>query len=203
MIISRRRLNDALTPEQYIDTMNTNRERFEANVAATRITDEERGFFAHLPEPLQVLVLTEDWCGDSATNLPIVVQLARETGGLTLRILRREGNEDIADRYLLADGRNHIPTYIVHDGDLNELGHVIERPEAVTARMAPFRAAWFADHPEAGTVDTPIGELASEARERFLADLTEYRRGLWELEQREIISAFRAIAQRAFSPAAR
>jgi hypothetical protein len=201
MIISQERLAGAMTPEQYEAAMNTNQDLFAANRAATRLTAEEQTYFASLPAPLTVLVLTEDWCGDSAANLPIVSALARETGKLDLRILKREGNEDITDRYQLADGRNHIPTYIALDNHLNEIGHFIERPEAVTAQMQPFKAAWFAEHPEFGTAETSIGDLSPEARERYLADLRVFRAGLRELEQREIIAAFAEIASRAWAPA--
>ena len=196
MVISRERLAGAMTPEAYIESMRENREVFERNVAETHITDEERRFFAGLPAPLDVLVLTEDWCGDSATNLPIIVRLARETGRLTLRILRREGNEDIAGRYQLADGRNHIPTYIVLDHDLDELGHFIERPAAITDKLAAFKSSWFAQHPELDP-NTPIGELAPALRESYLDSRAAARRACWDLEQREMIAAFRAIVERA------
>jgi hypothetical protein len=201
MIISQERLAKAMTPEQYEASMNANQELFAANRAATRLTSEERSFFSSLPAPLTVLVLTEDWCGDSAANLPIVSALAKETGKLDLRILKREGNEDITDNYQLADGRNHIPTYIVLDNHLNEIGHVIERPAAVTERMQPFKESWFAQHPNLGTAETSIAELSPEARERYLADLRHFRAGLRELEQREIIAAFAEIASRAWAPA--
>ena len=122
MVITPERLAGAMTPEQYMAQMRESRELFEANLAAARFTAEERAPFEALDRPLTVLVLTEDWCGDSNANLPMVVALARQTGGLDLRILTREGNEDIADRYQLADGRNHIPTYIVLDEELGEIG---------------------------------------------------------------------------------
>jgi hypothetical protein len=201
MPITRERLAGALTPDQYIETMASNRALFEENLAATRITREEHAFFAAMPAPLGVLVLTEDWCGDSAANLPIVVRLARDTGGLTVRILRREGNEDIAGRYLLDDGRNHIPTYIVHDEALNELGHIIERPAAVTEKINAFRAGWHARHPGLGDAATAIAELEPEVRERFLADLKDYRKELRDVEQRALIAGLRAIAERALAPA--
>jgi hypothetical protein len=197
MVISRERLSSALTAQQYVESMDTNRELFEENAAATVLTAGERGFFAALPAPLDVLVLTEDWCGDSAANLPIVARLAQETGGLTLHILRREGNEDISDRYQLDDGRNHIPTYIVLDAELNEIGHFIERPAAVTEKLDAFKASWFAEHPELGDGSVSIRDMEPEVRERYLTDQRAYRRGLRDLEQREMVAAFRAIASRA------
>jgi hypothetical protein len=190
-----------MTPEQYIAGIQQNRTLFEANLAAVRLTPEERAPFERLPRPLTVLVLTEDWCGDSVANLPIVIALARETGGLDVRILKREANEDIAGRYLLADGRNHIPTYVVLDERLEEIGHVIERPEAVSEAMRPFKSAWFAERPHLGSADTAVADLPAEAREEYLAALRQVRAEHRDLERREIVAAFTGIVERAFAPA--
>jgi hypothetical protein len=196
MILTRERLARAMTPSQYIEQMQQNRELFEANLAAVRLTDEERAPFARLPSPLTVLVLTEDWCGDSAANLPMVVALAQQTGGLDVRILKREGNEDITDNYTLADGRNHIPTYIALDGDLNEVAHFIERPAAITEKQAVFRAEWFAANPHLGSAETPIGELSPEAREQFMPAMRAFRAEHRDLERREIAAAFARMVER-------
>jgi Thioredoxin len=194
-VLTRERLAGAMTAEEYIAAMGENRELFLANLAAVRFTDDERGAFAGLPGPLTVLVLTEDWCGDSLANLPLVIALARETGALELRILKREGNEDITDNYRLADGRNHIPTYIALDGGLNEVGHFIERAPAITEKLTAFRLGWFAAHPELGSAETPISELSAEARAAYLPAMRAFRAEHRELERREMVAAFARLAQ--------
>lgn len=201
MVISRARLDATMTADVYLAQMREQQDLFEQNCAATRLTEEERTFFRALPAPLTVLVLTEDWCGDSAANLPIVVALAAETSKLDLRILTRTGNEEIADRYRLADGRNHIPTYIVLDAHLNEIGHLIERPAAVTAQTEAFKVAWFAERPALGSADAALGELEPEVRARYLDAAREHRITLRELEQREMIAAFAELAVQAFATA--
>jgi hypothetical protein len=200
-MITRAHLAAAMTPEQFIESMTTNREVVEANLAAAALTDAERARFARLPAPLTVLVLTEDWCGDSTANLPIVMRLARETGSFDLRILQRDEHKQIAERYLLDDGRNHIPTYIVLDQDLNELGHFIERPAAITEKLHEFAVAWFGRHPDLGSADTPIGELAPEVKARYLVERRAFRSGYFDLEQREVIAALADIAERTTAPA--
>lgn len=202
MTITREQFEAAMTPEQYIASMEQNREQFEANLAAMQITDEERAFFKGLSSPLNVLVLSENWCPDCTTNVPIIVRLAEETGGLNVRLLKRDGNEAIANQYTLADGRNHIPTYIILDEKLHELGHFLERPEAVTERLAEVRASWYAAHPAIDAA-APLSEAPEELRAQFREIYGAARRKLWDLEQREIIAAFRAIAERAYSASAR
>lgn len=198
-VLTRERLAGAMTAEEYIAAVGENQEPFLANLAAVQFTEEERGAFAEVPEPLTVLVLTEDWCGDSLANLPVVVALARETGALELRILKREGNEDIADNYTLADGRNHIPTYIALDGGLNEVGRFIERAEAIAEKLTAFRRGWFAAHPALGSAEMPISELSAETRAAYLPAMRSFRAEHRKLERREMVKAFARLAQGAFA----
>lgn len=202
MTITREQLAGAMTPEQYIESMDQKRELFEANLAATRITDEERAFFSGLPAPLHVLILSENWCPDCTTNVPIIVRLAQATGGLNVHLLKRDGNDEIANQYTMPDGHNRIPTYVILDAELNELGYFLERPDAVTEQLDAARAAWFAAHPELDP-SAPLSEAPAALRDASRAANSATRRELWDLEQREIIAAFRRIAERAYSAAAR
>jgi len=183
----------ALTPGQYLESMNDNRALFEANLAAATFSADELAAFAALPAPVDVLAFTEDWCGDSAANLPMVVKLANDTQRLTLRILRREGNEDITNHYLFEDGRNHIPTYLFLDAEGNVTGHFIERPAAITERLNAFRAAWSAAHPEIDPART-LFEQDPPVRERFVVDMKAFRATLRDQEARAIAAAFAALA---------
>src|SRR5947209_14204325 len=53
--------------------------------------------FEALPEPVRVLVLSEDWCGDCTDNRPILDRIGRDTGKLELRIVSRDAHLDIMD----------------------------------------------------------------------------------------------------------
>src|SRR6476619_801733 len=69
----------------------------EAGRAAERI---DVSAFTKLAEPVRVLSLSEDWCGDCTDNLPIVDRIARESGKLEMRVVSRDANLDIADQHL-------------------------------------------------------------------------------------------------------
>ena len=47
-----------------------------------------------------LLVLNEDWCGDSVNIVPIIAKLAESVSNMELRILRRDENLDIMDSHL-------------------------------------------------------------------------------------------------------
>ena len=77
---------------------------------------------------LNLLVLVEDWCGDASNTVPVLARWADESPAIELRILRRDENPDVMDRYL-TNGARSIPIVIVLDETLNELGHWGPRPE--------------------------------------------------------------------------
>ena len=78
---------------------------------------------------LRLLVLSEDWCGDCVSVLPVVARLA-EQAGVELRVLARDANDDLIDEHLTS-GTKSIPVVIVLDADLRELAWWGPRPSVV------------------------------------------------------------------------
>ena len=75
----------------------------------------------------RLLVLAEDWCGDASNTVPILAKLGDEASCLELRILKRDENPELMDRYL-TNGARSIPIVIVLDEEFRELGHWGPRP---------------------------------------------------------------------------
>ena len=58
-------------------------------------------------------VITEAWCGDSAQNLPVLAKIAATSQGkINLKIVLRDENPDIMNRYL-TNGSKSIPILVV------------------------------------------------------------------------------------------
>ena len=68
------------------------------------------------------IVLTESWCGDSAQNLPVLAKISELSKNVELRILLRDLNLEIMDKYL-TNGTRSIPKLIAFDEEENELFH--------------------------------------------------------------------------------
>lgn len=66
------------------------------------------------------LVITEDWCGDSAQNLPAIAKIASLNNNIDLKIVLRDDNLDLMDLYL-TEGKRSIPKLIALDENLNEI----------------------------------------------------------------------------------
>lgn len=75
------------------------------------------------------MMLTEDWCGDSAQNLPIIVKIAECNPLIELRIILRDDNPDIMDLYLTDGKTRSIPKLVAFDESGNELFQWGPRPE--------------------------------------------------------------------------
>ena len=65
------------------------------------------------------VVLTDDWCGDSAFEFPIIEAAAARSEAVTLRVLIRDEHLGVMDRYLTNGGRA-IPILAAFDADGRE-----------------------------------------------------------------------------------
>jgi len=80
-------------------------------------------------EPQLWMVITDDWCGDSAFTLPAIARAASLSDHVTLRILRRDDHLDIMDQYL-TNGSRSIPKLVAFSSDGEELFTWGPRPVA-------------------------------------------------------------------------
>jgi len=75
---------------------------------------------------LQLLVVSEDWCPDSAYSVPYVARLA-QSAGIPLRVLDRTAGESLMAAHRTSDGRTVTPTIVLARNG-RDVGAWIERP---------------------------------------------------------------------------
>jgi hypothetical protein len=196
MTFDRNRFSQGLTYEAYKDQMTRNRQRLEENERRVEIGAEDLAAFRALPRPLHVLVLAEDWCGDVIANLPVLARLARESGKLDVRILLRDQNDDVMQRYLNQGKFKSIPVFVFLDEDFRELGHWIERPASVTELRATKRREIFASDPSFGSPDAPVDQLPDDVRARLQERLARMRDETVPFANREVIRELRELVTR-------
>jgi hypothetical protein len=142
---------DFLTrPHQYRDLWNALYKR--ATVPEDLLARAQK-----VQKPWHLLVLSEDWCGDSINILPLVAKLTDAVPALDLRILGRDANPDLMDAHLTGKSRS-IPVIMLLDENYVERDSWGPRPrplqEWVTAHMELPKAdrykevrTWYArDH---------------------------------------------------------
>ncbi|MGH7702900.1 MAG: thioredoxin family protein [Gemmatimonadales bacterium] len=109
---------------------------------------------------LRLLVISEDWCGDASNTVPVLAKWAEQTPGLELRIVRRDENRELMNRYL-TNGSRSIPIVILLDQDFREIGHWGPRPSELQAWVMEHRAT------------TPKPELYPQVRRWYAKDKGE------------------------------
>ncbi len=164
------------------------RERLEEARADDRLAEELRRRASEYPQPVRATVTTEDWCGDSALNLPILASLF-EKAGIELRVFRGSELGELKERYE-ADGDDHIPVLSLWDSEWNELGRWIEAPSAIE----PKKNAWKAKRPHFMELyaqresDRDAAKRFAALYRDFLSEMAQwYRDGMWEETQKEIV----------------
>jgi len=75
-----------------------------------------------------LLVLSEDWCGDSINIVPIIAKLTESVSNMDMRILARDENLDIMDTHLTAGKSRSIPIVILLNPKYQECGWWGPRP---------------------------------------------------------------------------
>jgi hypothetical protein len=85
------------------------------------------------------LILTEGWCGDAAQNIPVIVKMAAVNENISVKLLLRDENPEIMDRYL-TNGARSIPKLICLQADtLIEVGTWGPRPAVLQAMVMEYK----------------------------------------------------------------
>ena len=116
----------ALTYEQFVSESSRNRELWENLYKFAKPPQWAIDGLAD-GRCVRLLVLVEDWCGDAVNTVPALARLADAAHQLELRVLRRDENLALMDRYL-TNGSRSSPIVIGLDDDFAETGHWGLRP---------------------------------------------------------------------------
>ena len=108
----------------------------------------------------KLLVIAEDWCGDASSTIPVVAKLVSLVPALELRVILRDGNPELMNRYL-TNGSRSIPIVIVLDEEFRELGHWGPRPRELQAWVMANR------------LTVPKAELYPKVRQWYARDRGE------------------------------
>ena len=202
MAVTREQFESGMTYDAYKGQMTRNREQLEQNERDLQLTAEDVQAFQSLPQPLNVLALAEDWCGDVIANLPVLGKLAEASSGkLNVRILLRdqEPGSQVMDEHLNKGQFKSIPTLVFLDEQFNEVGLWAERPESVSQLREEKRQALYQQHPEWGDASKPIAELPEDVRTQVQQATGAMRNETKPFANAEVVRELREIAERASS----
>jgi hypothetical protein len=169
-----------LTLEAFVEGSTTYQQELQQRLATVQLDVAAQSFFAELSEPTYVLVLTEDWCGDSLFNLPILARIVEAAPGLRMRIFVREQHSALAAAYARRNIVN-IPVFTFFDAQFHELGTWVERPQLAHDRYT----TWLAENPLVYTIrsDRTLSDEAKRIRLRPIYEQLRVQMEHWYADQ--------------------
>ena len=115
----------------YVEFRDAATRRVEAwndHYANAQVPDALRTRMTALRGSWRLLVVAEDWCGDSANTIPYVAKLVDVADNLDMRIINSTVGQAIMESHRTPDGRAATPTVILLTEDFEEAGCFVERP---------------------------------------------------------------------------
>jgi hypothetical protein len=93
-----------------------------------------------IDKPMIWLLILESWCGDGAQTAPVIARAAALSPLVSLKVILRDDNPDIMDKYL-TDGKRSIPKLVFFDtGTLGELSLWGPRTQFIQSAFLSYKS---------------------------------------------------------------
>lgn len=180
-----------IEPVSYMENLRNYRKLVNDLYTEATAPPEWMELFTAAASGLRISVMTEDWCGDSACNVPLLTRMA-EAAGVGMRVFRSSEFPDLQEYYKEREV-THIPVVSFWDEQGSEVFRWVERPVA----CAEPADRWKAAHPEFNQLRQGADKESKKGFARIYREFLEemagwYRRGLWNETAREIAEGLNA-----------
>lgn len=175
---------EAISLKEYMEGMDTHKENSFAIYDQFNVPMDDEFIELLKEKSPHILCVSEDWCGDAMLNNPILRRVA-EAGNVDVRVVYRDQNLELMDRYLVNGGRS-IPVYLV----LNKEGEVIEKWGPRAPKLQEYVMELRSDLPASD--DPNFKEKQKEFIEKITAEYistTEYWLWVYEDIRKELMGA--------------
>lgn len=125
--------NSGRTYVEFRDAATNRRQAWTDNYANAHVPDALLARVRSIPGLWRLLVVAEEWCGDSANTIPYIAKLVQRASNLDLRIIDSKNGRAIMEAHRTPDGRAATPTIILLTEGYEEAGCWIERPTTLQA----------------------------------------------------------------------
>jgi hypothetical protein len=130
-VMPKERFQAATTFDEYVDRMKVNKEPMQTFTDEVQISPEDVQWWRNQGK-LNVYVLTYDGCGDALYNIPVMAKIAKQCPNVDLRVVQQDENLDVMDQYKNQSLYRSVPTFIVMDEKMEEIGNLKERAESIS-----------------------------------------------------------------------
>ena len=123
---------------EFRDAATRRGEAWHEHYANAQVPDALQTRARAVPGQWKLLVVAEDWCGDSANTIPYIAKLVDLVDNVDMRIVNSTTGREIMEAHPTPDGRAATPTVVLLTDDYQHAGCWIERPLKL--------ATWFFDN---------------------------------------------------------
>ena len=100
-----------------------------------KLSDQFKTSLSNVKDDWTWYVITEGWCGDAAQILPVIAKAASFSENIELKLLLRDENEDIMEKYLTNGGKAIPVLVMVNNTTKEEMPHWGPRPESIIEKL--------------------------------------------------------------------
>jgi thiol-disulfide isomerase/thioredoxin len=113
----------------YLGSVTKHAELWQALYRTAAVSPEAIENMRRAAASVRLLVLSEDWCSDCFSTVPVIARVA-ENAGMDLRVLARDANLDLMDAHL-SSGTRSIPVIMALDAGFHVRAWWGPRPAAL------------------------------------------------------------------------
>lgn len=113
-----------------------------------KISDESVLKIKDFTKKVSWLVLTESWCGDAAQTIPMMNKVAELSDNISLKVILRDENSDIMNRFLTNNAMSIPKLVMVSDETGEVIGEWGSRPSIATQMVMDYKKEHGALTPE-------------------------------------------------------
>ena len=120
-----------ITFAEFLENARARRDEWRAHYNDATVTPDLITRMRALPEKRRLLIVTEDWCSDSANTVPYIARLVDGAPErLEMRVTNSQLGKPVMEAYRTPDGRAATPTVVVLGADGRIIGAWTERPSS-------------------------------------------------------------------------
>jgi len=112
--VAEKRTSGPIQTPEYAHYTELNLHRMKRLYKHTALSPEFLDVLGRVDQRIDIICITEFWCGDAAQNVPPIQLAVEKSDRLRISYLFRDENLPLMDRYLTNGGRS-IPKYILFD----------------------------------------------------------------------------------------
>jgi hypothetical protein len=130
--------------ETLLDTTKMNLHRFNRIEKTFKMSEDFKSILNDTKGNWTWYLITEGWCGDASQTVPAIAKIAETSDQIDLKILLRDDNPEIIDKYL-TNGGKAIPILVMVNNETGEeLAHWGPRPRMIQKMVDHYKE----NHPQ-------------------------------------------------------